>query len=317
MKKIWEKTKKVIISKSFWGSIVFALSLWIYTSLKGDFTTILKVPVRVLLPSDRAIDSTFISSIPVEVKGSGWILFNMLYLNTSSVCLIDLTDENITSHSTDVLKGDLMKSLQLSSSVQSTNIMIDKVTISTIDVKQERLSIKSNIRIYPKEHFIVVGNIKMTPDSVTVRGNRRLLSNLTNWQTKTLEIDNVYKPFSLIVPLSDTLKNMLNLSENSVKVDVQVEQRASLTIPAINIQLRGGNESEERVFQPRYLAVTITGGISKIADFQIENIRAFIDFNDLENDSTGIIIPKIIAPDYVKVTKVEPSYIHYTKRIKT
>jgi hypothetical protein len=264
-----------------------------------------------------AIDSTFSPTIPVEVKGSGWVLFNMLYLNKSSVCLINLSDDNIENNSKEVLKTDLLKSLQLSSSVQSTNIMVDKLVIRTTELKTERMPIKPNIKITPKEYFTVVGNIKITPDSVTVRGNNRLLRSITHWQTKSIEVDNVYKPFSLIVPLSDTLKGMLNLSENYVKADIHVEQLASITIPAVEIKVRGGTQTDEHLLQPTFLSVTISGGISKIADFPIENIRAFIDFNDITSDSTGILIPKITAPDYIKVTRIEPSYVYYTKRIKS
>jgi len=179
------------------------------------------------------------------------------------------------------------------------------------------MPIKPNIKITPKEYFTVVGNIKITPDSVTVRGNNRLLRSITHWQTKSIEVDNVYKPFSLIVPLSDTLKGMLNLSENYVKADIHVEQLASITIPAVEIKVRGGTQTDEHLLQPTFLSVTISGGISKIADFPIENIRAFIDFNDITSDSTGILIPKITAPDYIKVTRIDPSYVYYTKRIKS
>lgn len=307
---------KLLKSKSFIGSILFAFALWAYISLKVEYTTMVKIPIKLILPENLAVDSSGSQSITVEVSGTGWKLFNLLYLNQSASCRIDLSDEMPTDNKIEILRNELLKSVQLSGNLKAVNVIPEKITIKTGQISELRVPVKSALKLYPDEYFTIVGSPRFTPDSITVRGNDRSVHHISFWQTKQTEFDHLTRPFSTIVNLSDSLKNLIVLSENIVKMDLDIQQKASLTIPDVEVKVRGGTIFQDERILPERVTVMISSGIDRITDLQIENIRAFIDYSDILADSTGVLIPKIIVPDNIKVLKIEPPYLFHIKRIR-
>ena len=66
------KTKRWVNSKSFWGSLLFAMALWGYTSLNTEFNEQIEVPLYVKLPANRAMESELDKTVTIAVKGTGW-----------------------------------------------------------------------------------------------------------------------------------------------------------------------------------------------------------------------------------------------------
>jgi hypothetical protein len=316
MRKFPRKIFRVFKSKSVMGSILFAIALWVYISLRVDYTTRIKVPLKVILPENKAIDSSLASNITVEVRGGGWKLFNLLFLDKSSICLLDLSDQVIVDNIEEISRNEILKNLQISGNVQAMNIIPDKLILKLMNVSESKVPIKPQLRIVPAEEFTVVGGYRLTPDSVLIKGNERIVKHINNWQTRLLEINHVSKSFSVMALLSDSLKGMVTPVDNLTKIDVEIQQKSSISIPNVEIQIRGGRLSSEDHLYPESVNITVEGGIDRMVNLNIENIKATIDYSDLIADSTGIIVPRISSPDNIKILKVEPPYLYYYKRIK-
>jgi hypothetical protein len=316
MRRFFNGPIRILKSKSIMGSILFAIALWVYISLRIDYTTKVKVPLMVILPENKAIDSTLASSITVEVRGSGWKLFNLLFFDKSSVCLLDLSDQIVTDFNVEIPRNEILKNLQISGNVQAMNIIPDRLVLKMMNVGENKVPVKPQLKIVPVEEFTVVGAYRLSPDSVLIKGNERIVKNITFWPTKFIELNHINKPFSIIAPLSDSLKGMINLADPLTKIDIEVQQKSAITIPNVDVLIRGGKLSSDEHLYPESVNITIEGGIDKIVNLNIENIKASVDYNDLITDSTGIIIPHVSSPENIKILRVDPPYIYYMKRLK-
>jgi hypothetical protein len=310
------KIKRILFSKSFIGAILFAFALWTYASLRVDSIQRIKVPLKIILPKNRAIDSAVISTVAVELKASGWKLFNLMFINKSALCEIDLSDQTSPDYIIEVPRSEIIKSLQFSTNVQPLNVFPDRIVLKTTNIGENKVPLKPQLKIIPSEDFTIVNTLKLSPDSVLIRGNERIVNNIISWPTKYLEVNNINRSFAMILPLSDTLKNMVSVSENSTKVEVEIQQKCSITLPTVEIQIRGGRLAGNEHLYPEFVNVTLEGGIDKIVSLSAENVKASIEYSDILSDSTGILIPHLVVPENIKILRVDPPYIYYKKRIK-
>ena len=69
--------------------------------------------------------------------------------------------------------------------------------------------------------------------------------------------------------------------------------------------------------EPRYFSVTLSGGIDVINKLQQENISISINYQDILNDSTGIIKPTVTIPNNTKLLSISPKYIIHNEIIKS
>ena len=219
MKINWFKNiLNLIISKSFLGSVAFAFALWFYTTLNSEFVTIVKIPFSVILPAHKALETQLPSIISVEVRGTGWKLFNLLFFNSAARCQLDLSLEKLSNISFQAHRNDIIKSLQYMSNVEALDVWPQNLDIETGSIGEFSVLVEPDIKIIPRDGFTLVGKISVKPDLINIKGNLKIVSNINSWKTQKTEIYDSYLPVSQIVPLSDSLKNVVELSHSQVRV---------------------------------------------------------------------------------------------------
>ena len=314
--KKFKKAGKVISSKSFLGAFLFAFALWIYVNLSNEYTTYIQLPLEVILPENRALESSLPTTVDIEVKGTGWNLINLTIFNTSALCRIDLSEELINQDEYRVSRTEILKSAQEDLASVSLNDVRESLTIKTGAIGYDTVEIVPRFTITPKKGFALIGKYEMWPKTVRIKGNSKISGMIDVWPTERVNIDNYHKSFTVNVPLSDSLKGIINLSQSYVTVRANIQQEATVSIPDIPLHIKGGNVNEEHIVQPTYLNVTLSGPIDIISALTRDDIKARIDYADIINDSTGILIPEITMPDDLTILNFSPSYVYHKRRIR-
>lgn len=307
-----KRVKKILLSKSFIGSILFALALWSYSSLNSEFTTYVEIPLKVLLPPNRAIEEPLPATISAEVRGSGWHLFNLLYFNTSKICDIDLTKVSINKDLYSITRVEIIKNIQHLGNLEIRDVQPDNMNIITGAVGVYRVAVIPVVNIQCLEGFTVVGSVRCQPDSIRLTGNDKIVRGISRWLTQNSEFYNVHKSFSAMVPLSDSLSDRgVFTSQSQVAIKAEVQQIAELTFDDIPVKIRGGAAPQSHLLSPMILRVTVRAGAEQLETLTAEEIVASIDYSRLLNDSTGIVIPEVSVPDGYKLLSFEPKYIYH------
>jgi hypothetical protein len=100
-------------------------------------------------------------------------------------------------------------------------------------------------------------------------------------------------------------------------VKFKVEQSAELVINDVGIDIKGAeNIPKNHLLSPTRISITIRGGVEQLAGFNPELIHTYIEYRDILNDSTGIIIPKVdISNNNYKIIGINPPFLFHKKII--
>lgn len=308
MKKEKNIVIEVITSKSFIGSFIFAIALWVYTSLNAEYTIFQKIPLSVVLPSNRAIASEIPSHIQVELKGTGWHLLNLYYINSNIGCKINLSAEK-DFDSIKITRKEFSKGLYNSQNLATVDFAPESFVLQTGKVDEVDVPIRSNIQVTPYEGYMVVGDILLHPNMVVLKGNHNKISGFTYWQTKYMKIDGLSDNYETTVYLSDSLSNIIQLSENPVNAQINIQQIAEQIIYDVPIKINGGNLNGKHKLMPEFITVIVRGGINQLYDFNPELISASVNIDEILKDSTGRIIPEINVPRNIKTVSIYPKFL--------
>ena len=92
--------------------MLFAIALWSYTSFNSTYKTFISVPINVILPKERAIEAQIPRFVDIEVNGTGWNIFNLIYFNNSKKIIVDLSNKVIEDSIYTISRNELVKSVQ-------------------------------------------------------------------------------------------------------------------------------------------------------------------------------------------------------------
>lgn len=305
------KTKSWLNSKSFWGSLLFAIALWGYTSLNADYQTIVEIPFHVKLPSTRALEATPPRSVYVDVKGTGWNLFNLIFFNESKTCFVDLSKETILDSSYRINKIDIQKSIKYLKNVNPVNILPETISLTTGQIDEYEIFVVPKVIVVPRNGFTVVGRVRVEPEKIRIRGNQKIVGQISRWDTEQKWFENMNSPFEAMVQLIDTLPGVVDVFPKTVRIKVDIQQIGDIIIPDIPISIVNGSLPDGHFIQPPIITLTLQGGVEEIAKLSKADISALIEFERLLNDSTGILKPIIKLPPNITLLRTDPQYIYH------
>ncbi len=298
-------------SKSFWGSFLFAIALWGYTSLNSEYQTIVEIPLKIKLPPNRALENTPTKNVYVDVKGSGWNLFYLIFFNTSKVCNIDLSRETILDSIYKINKVDLQKSLKYLKNVSPINVLPENIQLITGRIDEYSVFVFPRVTIIPREGFSIVGKIQIEPEKIIIRGNEKIVSQINRWETENLWLENVNKPILTTVNLIDTLPGVVFVKPKNVLIKADIQQIGEITIDDLPINIINGSLPDGHVIEPSFISVTIQGGVELLSEIAKNDINVTVEFDKILNDSTGIIKPIINLPPNISLLKTDPPYLFH------
>ncbi len=309
------RTLKAAFSKYFAGAFLFGTALWSYVSLNQEYRTFIQVPLQISLPASRAFESAPPENLTVAIKGSGWQIFN-LFFSSSALCQIDLTKSDINNTKYEITRDNIMKGIQSLNFVQATDIIPEYLKINTGAVGEYSVPIEPQIFITPKAGYTVVGDYQIKPDLVILRGIDGIARKITKWASKPYFFENSTEPINTQIMLSDSLKGIIGLNTNTIKLFADIQQIAEITMPDIPVRIIGGNLPQAHFVEPNIVSVTVQGGIKCIKELSQEQITVNLNLVQILNDSTGIIIPTVSVPKNIHILKVNPPYLFHKIRIK-
>ncbi len=308
---------RIITSKTFLGAFAFSLSLWLYITLNTEFVSFVKLPLKINLPPDKSIDDEIPKHISVEVRASGWQIFNLDYLNTAAECRIDLSHRKIEDSVFVINRTDIIKNLDNLGNVQAIDVVPQSLVLALGKIGEYSVVVEPNVEIIPAENFLRVGEIKTVPDLITIRGSDKKIRGITRWKTVHKVYEDVREPINDQIPLSDTLSNIITLSARQVLLKADVQKLAELTIEDLPLEYTGADLPQSHSLRPVLFDITVRGGLREIEQLNIDEISVSVNTAYVVNDTTGVIKPFISVPENIEVIQVYPPYLyHYVRTNK-
>lgn len=303
---------QIITSKTFLGALAFSIALWLYITLNTEFVSFVKVPLAVKLPGDKSIEKPIPKYVSVEIRATGWQIFNLKYLNTSAECNIDLSRGKIKDKNFVINRSDIIKNLENMGNVQTMDIVPQSVGLTLGKIGEYTVLVKPNVEIKPRQGYLLVGDIKTNPALVTIRGNDKKIRGINSWKTEYRIFKDVYEPINVKIPLSDTLTNIIKLSVKEVMMNADVQKIAEITIKDVPLQFEGADLPSRQSVAPLLFDITLRGGIHEITNLNYDDITISINTTDIVNDATGLLKPVVDVPQHFELIGLNPPYLTHT-----
>ncbi|HRS01385.1 MAG TPA: hypothetical protein P5545_02425 [Bacteroidota bacterium] len=310
-KKIWDK----LHSRGIFLSFFIALALWFYVSLNNQYTTFVSVPLDIIMDEDLAIENIIQPNIKVEVRGTGWELFNLMYFNNSKICLVDLRNLPQNTKSYELTYSKLSQSLAAMEKVEIRKTNPESIKLQISQISKKTVPINPDISLDLRYGFTIVGPIELRPDVVEIKGFAGIIDSIHSISTVHKEISDVHTDISQVIAIKDTLPKIIKINPKQTIFQVNVQLKSGLTIEQIPVKISIGELPEGHQIMPRFVKIYLEGGVEELADLDITSFTASISQDKIKNDTTGLIIPEINIPKNLKLVSIDPPYIyHFIKR---
>lgn len=297
-------TKHKVFAFTF--AILFSVALWFIVNMGRDYNMTMMLPIEITnLPNDIALSTELPDNATVSVSGEGWSLFN-LYINPPQVTLS--VDEQQVNMFEQVRQ-------QISSMSDVSVMQVDPMflEIETEMRVTKTVPVQSQVAINTGSQFGVLGPAQITPDSVSVTGPASRVENLESWNTTDTEINDVTGDLEITVELQ-TPSPGINIMPTSVtlRADIAEFTEAEVRIP---VRSRGLPSGQAVTFSPSSIVVKYDVPLEQFNDVQsIRPFVAFVDFERLQQDTTGLITPELekVTDEYdVRLRSFQPTRVSY------
>ncbi|MFM6956608.1 MAG: CdaR family protein [Ignavibacteria bacterium] len=294
-------------------SIVLALGLWGYVSLTSPSTVYVTYPLIIDLPEERSLEMEPPVSISVKLRTSGWQLLYLQYFSSGKECRIDVEKAKVAPDGiVELTKSDILQGINPSVSLEKVvEVLPENIMLKTGMLFRQSVPVQSRISINPAEGYMVIGKVKIEPDSIVLRGNGSIIPTLRSWATANMSFSDLTGPFSFTVPLQDSLQNLVTSAVKEVVISGDIQQIAEITIDDVPIIIAGAPSNSEHSIEPSRISLHIRGGVRRLASLSPDDIKAIVYYPQLIEDSSGFIAPTFVIPAGITVIGTNPKTVKH------
>ncbi|MBL7999591.1 MAG: hypothetical protein JNL32_13265 [Candidatus Kapabacteria bacterium] len=291
-------------------SFLLAVGVWTFMSLRATYEVVTEIPLDVIPPAERSIETVIPQRISVKLRSTGWHLMNVLYVNpvVRSVIRLSALGSQYT-----IGYGELKQGVSSPVSVDVLDIQPQAITLRFGTIATKKVPVVPHVEIAVRNGYIL-GDAQVQPDSVVITGNAKILNSITAWHTKRERLTDAHANVSLSLTLSDTLRNIVRLENQTVQYSNVVQRMAEQTFYDIPIEVYSAPPMTRHSIFPQTMSVTVRGGIESLANLDPTQIRAGIEYPLLERDTTGHVVPVVHLPPSLRVISMSPALVRHSVR---
>jgi len=293
---------------------LLSIVLWLSLNLNQTYEIEKTIPVKFNINKPFAVSGNIPVYLDVKFRGVGW---NLIRLFTS----FDLEfTYDVNAKKRDqfmiITKDYLDNNMGLTRNLQISSVYPETLYVNIENYEEKYVKLHPKLFINCMEGYQVVGKPVIEPDSLKIGGAFDILKSLNHLNTKTLVFDNVNASISRNITLSDSLTNILWLSQNEFKLKINIEPVADKEFSNIEIKVSQVPEDKEVLLIPQNLNIRLKGGVNQLSSIEQASIKAQINYSSILADTTGSLKPYFDIPDGCTIISVKPETIQYVIKKK-
>lgn len=296
------------------ASFLLSAVLWLSLNLNQTYEIEKTVPVKININKPFAVSGNIPLNLEVKFRGVGW---NLIRLFTSFN--LEFTYD-ITARKKDqfivLTKEYLDNNMGLSQNLQITGVYPETLLVKIENYEEKYVKLNPKLQINCNDGYQVVGKPVLEPDSIKIGGAIDILRTLDHLNTKSIIFDNVNAGIIRNINISDSLTNILWLSQNIIKLKINIEPTAEKEFSNIEIKVPETPSDKEVLLIPQTISIQLKGGVNQLAGIDNTKIIASIDYRKILSDSTGSLTPVFEIPQGCTVISVKPETIQYVIKKK-
>src|SRR5690606_29040555 len=291
-------------------SLVVAFVLWLTVNMRETYTLTVESPREVVgLPEGLALREPVPRTVLVQYEGVGWDLL-ALRRNPPEIP-VDADGPTVN------LLGAASESARVPLGVSVRYVRPAALDLALDAAVTRRLPVRLTGDLDFAPGYGLLRPPHLDPDTVVVRGAQTLLDAFEAWPTAPRDFENLRRPVTAVVPLSDTLDGLVDVSAERVQVTRSVGQFTE-GARMLDVRVEGvpPGVSAVRLIPGRVRAtylVPIEGDHYERAE-TTDALYAVVDYADIVRDTTAGTVPvRPHVPEGLPVlaVRLEPRRLEY------
>ncbi len=285
--------------------IVFAVLLWFFSSMATTYSRQIVLPTRLVnMPADEALLDLPPKEVRVEIEGEGLHLLRLYYNRP----VIPVNAEVEVFDFSEAVNANLPGDIHLEN-VWPRMYGLKKELRA---VRKVPVTLQAAVTL-PPTHALL-SPLAISPDSVVISGPESVIAQLTSWPTAPVRIEELKDSLSRRVPLVDSLAGIVNLGVRTVTLHAHAAEFTEAT-RSIDVFVAGVPSMSKAIqLDPPAVMVRFRVPLSQYQRAQqARDFLATVTYDDIRNDTTGYIEPRLELPHDIVLRDVEvsPSRVRY------
>lgn len=256
------------------NTVILACILWLFVVHNQHYETYLDIPlVPTHLRQNKIIVSDIPKTVPVRFAGSGKDLQILKFLATP---YIDLDLHTINYFYDYPIR---LEFVVMPSGSRATPIAIgepDTVKILLEDLEEKYLPVKPAITFNTEPGYTQVGGIRVSPESVLVRGPRKQVRSLSFVETETRKFPDLAKSIRSYLQVEKPESTLLTLDPSEVSIRIEVDKIAERTFKHIPVLPDKKMQGRRMIVEPSRVEVTLRGSAKVLTALTSDSIHAYV-----------------------------------------
>ena len=200
--------------------------------------------------------------------------------------------------------------------VEITRIHPSQITVRIEELIEKSFSIKSRYQGTPKKGYLL-GDIKIVPDTLTMRGPRSVLEKMDHISAHEIELEGLNESATMRVELDLPGGNVQIIHQN---VDFYTAEVTIISLPIKkrldNVAVYLRNVDYVSVINPKTFNVFVEGPEYLIRELDRDEIFGEIDLSTYEPGNYPKVTPKVVTPKGITVLQQWPIVSVWVKNEK-
>ncbi len=309
------RTKNVKLYLFF---VVVATLFWFLHSLGKEYVANIDVDIRYEnFPEDKEPMGNVVRTHRLNVKAYGFSLVRMQFDSFFGNYEIDLNQlKRHSSLENGKLRYDLSISAvrnqlegQLASGISINSIFPEEVVFQVRTMQLKKVPIRTNVKLEIQSGYRLENKPKVIPDSVMVRGLKKVVDTLQAVYAKELIVKDAASSFEEEVDLYSPNKEVVLLQNTAViqyEIGAYIDEERVVAIKPLNFP-----DSVKVVLSPASVKLKYRTEVDTKRSISDEDFLFVVDYNTLSEFSQKLEVQALNLPKGISKVHMTPRYVNY------
>ncbi len=281
--------------------LLLSTIFWVLTKFsRKDVSEIEANIAYVNVPSNKILAEDNLKSLTFELQANR---FEALYYNVKTpIISVDVAAYlNGSKNKSIVDKASLtgLISNQVNKNLTVRNVSVNQLEIKLVNVDSKKVPVIASTSLTFKNGFDEVGDAIIKPDSILLRGPRKLLDSISEISTIEFKRAEIEKSLKVKIPLIGIPSRDIQMVDTEVIYSLKVEE-FSQKIVTLPVKLINAPATETIKLIPNKVEIDFTVSLSLFNDISANDFEVICDYAK-RNADENFMIPEIVKfPEGIK-----------------
>ena len=311
--------KRKLLLFSFF--LVVSVFIWTLNALSKNYTTEIKYPISYTsFPEKRVQINKLPEFLGLKVNAHGYALLRYKLTNRPVPINFRVSSYTMNRFSNDSSKYFLLTryardqiSRQLPSEMELIELSPDSLIFQFASEVKKLVPVTPSVSFTLGKQFTLIGDIRLTPDSIMVTGPDIYLDTLSTLITETKDLGLIEKSYSETLEILKYPGFKFETDELECNIDLEKLTELQMYVP---IQIIGLPDSMRMQTFPSRIKVSGILGLSNYDRVSAESFWAEVDYTEVLENKTRIQVDLKQYPDYLRNLDFYPQTVEYLLSVK-